>query len=131
MMRLYLSGPMRGLPLLNFPQFHSAAKWLRGQGYEVFNPAEMEDSDEMLNSLARDPLGVTRGCFARDTQWICTQADAVALLPGWHNSKGAKAECYLALAIGEEVYYLYEMPSGEWYLLRAEDLMEPKGVYRG
>lgn len=118
-MKLYLAGPMRGLPLFNFPQFDSAAKWLEGEGHEVFNPAAEDGVADILDQF---PVELARACFARDTQWICLEADAVALLPGWHNSKGAKAECALALAIGLEVYYLHAMPSGEWYLTKVEDL---------
>ena len=39
--RIYLSGPMSGWPDLNFPAFHAAAALLRGQGFEVVNPAEI------------------------------------------------------------------------------------------
>lgn len=44
-MRWYVSGPMTGLPLLNFPAFHAAAAKLRAQGHEVINPAEMDAAD--------------------------------------------------------------------------------------
>ena len=37
---VYLSGPMTGLPDLNFPAFHAAADKLRSQGVQVVNPAE-------------------------------------------------------------------------------------------
>lgn len=120
-MNLYLAGPMRGIPEFNFPQFHSAAAWLRGQGYEVFNPAE-HDAQDTEARYSVDPLGVAREVFGRDTAWICAQADAVATLPGWHNSKGAKAEVALALALGLDVCYLHLIPSGEWRMTRAEDL---------
>lgn len=110
-MKLYLAGPMRGYPEFNFPVFHAAAKWLRGQGHEVFNPAEEDRGGENLREI-----------FARDTSWICGYADGLALLQGWHNSKGAKAELALAQALGLRAYYLYLMPSQEWYLLEAEDL---------
>ena len=39
--RLYLAGPMTGLPELNFPAFHAEAARLRALGYEVVNPAEI------------------------------------------------------------------------------------------
>ena len=113
---------MRGIPEWNFLAFQPAAKWLREQGYTVFNPAEEDDPSQTLDDYERDPLGTARECFARDTQYICKHADAVALLPGWHNSKGADAECALALALGLKVFYLLKMPSGEWFLLEAEDL---------
>jgi len=41
-LRLYLSGPMRGIPEQNHPAFHAAAQRLRLIGHEVYNPAEEE-----------------------------------------------------------------------------------------
>lgn len=40
--KVYLCGPMRGLPKHNFPIFELAAKELRKIGYEVFSPHEHE-----------------------------------------------------------------------------------------
>ena len=40
-MRVYISGPMSGLPELNFPAFHAAAASLRAKGLDVVNPAEI------------------------------------------------------------------------------------------
>jgi hypothetical protein len=90
-MKLYISGPMTGMPELNFPAFHAAAKELRERGYEVCNPAE---KNEEANP---------------DMQWIdymrldikmLMDCDGVAYLPGWENSRGAKIEIELALSLG-------------------------------
>ena len=35
-----------------------------------------------------------------DTKWICENADAIALLPGWEKSSGANAELALGKALG-------------------------------
>ncbi len=43
MKKVYLAGPMRGLPLFNFPAFADAAAKLRAQGYDVFSPAERDE----------------------------------------------------------------------------------------
>ncbi len=93
-MKVYLAGPMRGLPNDNFPAFHYAAAKLRTEGYEVFSPAENE-----AGSGIRDWL-------LTDTAWICQHADAVALLPGWEHSLGARAERALAEAIGATIIIL-------------------------
>src|SRR5262245_30125951 len=93
-MRVYLAGPMRGIPEFNFPAFMAAAKRLRDAGHKVFNPAEKDNerhgtdiskgnatgSEEVAASnygfSLRDALGM-------DLEWICAHADAIALLPGW------------------------------------------------
>lgn len=41
-----------------------------------------------------------------DLGWICAEADAVALLPGWERSKGATAERAAAVALGLEIIEL-------------------------
>jgi hypothetical protein len=43
MKKIYLSGPMTGLPDLNFPAFHAEAARLRALGYDVINPAELPE----------------------------------------------------------------------------------------
>lgn len=40
MRRLYLAGPMTGLPDFNYPAFHAAAAAWRAAGWTVANPAE-------------------------------------------------------------------------------------------
>lgn len=42
MKHLYISGPITGMPDLNFPAFHAAAAALRAAGYTVTNPAELD-----------------------------------------------------------------------------------------
>ena len=98
MTKLYLAGPMRGLPEFNFPAFHAAAAELRAAGYEVFSPAEK--GLEKHAEANQDSLKFRRAVFKLDTAWICEHADGVALLPDWLKSKGAIAEDALARAIG-------------------------------
>ena len=40
MTRVYIAGPMTGLPDFNYPAFNAAAAKLRALGLEVLNPAE-------------------------------------------------------------------------------------------
>ena len=116
-MRIYLGGPMRGIPQFNFPAFYEAARELRAAGHEVFNPAEKDDDiygTDMAKSNATGNEHVAaekhgfdiRRTMEIDCTWICRNADAIALLPGWENSRGVKAEKALAEAIGIEVMYL-------------------------
>ena len=89
-MKIYLSGPMTGLPDFNRPEFNRVAAILRAQGHHVFNPAETDEYEP-------------RQSFAEYTRFICLEADKVVLLKGWQNSKGASVEVKLAVYIGVKV----------------------------
>lgn len=113
-MRIYVAGPMRGIPEFNFPAFNAAAARLRAEGHEVFNPAEKDievhgtdiskgNATGSLDQAAADHGFSLRRALRDDTSWICEHADAVALLPGWQNSKGARAERALAEALGLQI----------------------------
>jgi Domain of unknown function (DUF4406) len=106
--KVYLAGPMRGIPEFNFPAFAAATAQLRALGYEVFSPAEkdIEKHGADINKSATgnlDDIKATgfnlRKTLLLDLTWIAENADAVVVLPGWENSKGANAEVALARAI--------------------------------
>ena len=123
-MKVYLAGPMRDIPEFNFPAFMDAAKRLRAAGFEVFNPAERDESEfgkvseptgdehEFAKIVGLTTMDLRRNCFLADTNWICRYADGIVLLPGWDDSKGARAELALSEALGLEVIeyedWLYE-----------------------
>lgn len=88
-MKVYIAGPMTGLPELNFPAFHAAAATLRAMGHEVINPAELNP----------DPTAEWLDCMRRDIAALVT-CDAVALLPGHDDSRGALIENRLATGLG-------------------------------
>jgi len=108
-MKVYVAGPMRRVSEFNFPAFHQAARILREQGHEVFNPAEADENNGF------DPSGMTghedlshlgfdlRSALGADLAFICHKADAVVVLPGWERSLGATAEVATAKALGLKV----------------------------
>jgi len=102
-MRIYLSGPMTGLPQKNYPAFDAAAAMLRLAGHEVYNPAEWE---------ARHNKGIYNHkiAFADYCVFICREAEAVVVLPGWENSEGATAEVAAARAVGKPILAYAEIP---------------------
>lgn len=106
MKRVYLAGPMRGVPEFNFPAFKRAAAKLRHEGYVVFSPAE-KGQEAVLDKHPglQDDLAFRREVFKYDAIAIC-ESDIIALLPGWEASSGARAEWALACAIGLEFKYL-------------------------
>lgn len=110
-MKLYLAGPMRGIPEFNFPAFHTAADRLRAAGHFVFSPAE-KDNERHGTDISK---GNASGCeevaakehgfnlreaLGADLAFICGHADGVALLDGWERSKGANAERATGEALG-------------------------------
>lgn len=107
---VYLAGPMRGVEHFNFPAFHAAAKGLREQGWGVFNPAEMDEANgfDFMGTTGHEDtasLGFNlREALGADLAFITQRADAVAVLPGWENSKGARAEVATARALGLPVF---------------------------
>jgi predicted RNase H-like HicB family nuclease len=113
-MKIYLAGPMQGYKDFNFPAFMEAATTLRAQGHSVFNPAERDvaahgDSFASATGNLQDiqHTGFSlRDALYHDTKFICLEAEAIALLPGWENSKGARAEHALAVALGHRTIYL-------------------------
>lgn len=115
-MKLYLGGPMRGIPQFNFPAFFAAEEYLKGQGHEVFNPARRDNERHGTDISAGNATGdeaqaaqhgfSLREALNDDTTWISLYAEGIALLPGWERSKGAVAEHALARALNLEVLYL-------------------------
>lgn len=83
---IYLSGPMTGLPGLNYERFREVAAKLRASGHVVYNPADFEH-------VGPFPI---RQAFAEYTAFICNRACTIVMLEGWENSKGATAERALA-----------------------------------
>lgn len=91
MLRIYLSGPMTGLPNENRPAFNAEAARLRALGYQVENPAEL------------NPPGTPRHiCMKVDIQALLG-CDTIALLPGWIDSAGATLERACAVQCGMDV----------------------------
>jgi len=114
-MNIYLAGPMRGIPEFNFPVFNKAAARLRELGHTVFNPAEKGDEALLeTDPELQDNLSFRRKVFKIDTAYICDYADALMMLDGWKQSKGALAEYALAAAIGIPAYEYVDVPPHAW-----------------
>lgn len=140
-MKVYIAGPMSGIPQFNYPAFANMAKDLRkvvtepGQHVEVFSPAEADAPHVQEFALASpdgqfpDPSFAkrwpTHGAFiGLGVQRIIDGAfDAIVVLPGWDTSRGARCEVMAGLASGAKIVkvehayggraYMYEMSRGE------------------
>ena len=88
--RIYISGPMTGYPGCNFAAFHDAAERLARAGWQVFNPAE--------NFGGRTDL--PREAYLRLDLAMLAQCEAIAMLSGWEDSRGARLEYAVARELG-------------------------------
>ena len=86
--RIYIAGPMTGLPEWNYPAFNAQALELRKRGYHVENPAEhgIVEHAEWVDYLRYD-IGRLAAC------------ESIFLLPGWEKSNGARLEVSIAKAL--------------------------------
>lgn len=99
-MKVYVSGPMTGYPGWNIPAFNAAAFRLRQLGHDVLNPAD-GGADNTGKKTWAD--------YLREDIVLVAQADAVAVLPGWQESRGAALEVHIAHALGMTV-----LPIDQW-----------------
>lgn len=99
-MRVYISGPMRGINNDNEAAFREAAHKLRARGHDPINPA--------LN-----PTGLTLSEYMRIDLTFIEACDAILLLPGWQFSMGAKVELAYATYIGKHVFLSIETAAVE------------------
>lgn len=100
-MKIYVAGPMTGYPQLNFPAFHAGAARLRALGYEVVNPAEL-NADAKPDWLQ---------CMRTDIKHL-VDCDAIAMLEGWHHSRGAQLEYTIAMMLGHAVFRAVDIVDG-------------------
>ena len=100
--RLYVSGPMTGLPSLNFPAFIDATRTLRSMGYQVTNPVEIND----------DKNAKWEDCLKKDIEELM-KCDAIVLLDGWSMSRGARLEMYVAAEVGMGILFYKDMVKPE------------------
>lgn len=94
---IYIAGPMSGLPDNNFSKFFDAEARLMSDGWDPINPSRFSGifgerpKEKMLDA-----------CCAAERAAI-PHCDAIYLLKGWENSKGAKRELAVALQHNLEV----------------------------
>ena len=91
-MKLHIIGPMTGLPHLNFPAFHAAAKHLRALGHEVTSAAELFGEMMPDGMPGRGVPNFELRTYIEVGLDAIEQVDAVVVLKGFSVSKGTEAE---------------------------------------
>ncbi len=86
-MKVYIAGPMSGLPGCNRQAFNQVAVVLTLGGHVPLNPAVLPDGLTQADYMA---IGMT----------MLQRAEAIYLLDGWQTSAGARAEFALAEKLG-------------------------------
>lgn len=89
-MKIYIAGPMTGVPNYNRSEFFRVAHELSKEGHIVLNPAAF-------------PVGLTQAQY----MWMCLPmidvCDKVYPLKGWRESVGACQEYQRAIDLGKIV----------------------------
>lgn len=100
-MRLYIAGPMTGLPDFNYPAFFKAAEDLAAIDHEPINPARQRPDVAYQGAKWIDYMRLSLRDIA--------DCEGIATLDGWENSRGARIEVGLARDLDLPV-----RPVGEW-----------------
>ena len=90
--KVYIAGPMSGLPDCNRTAFNLAADYLHALGRVVLNPASL-------------PPGLTEPEYMQIGLSMMMCCDEIYLLDGWGQSFGARAELALANKLDLKIIY--------------------------
>lgn len=98
---IYLAGPMRGYDFQNAPAFDAASAHLRSLGNTVISPPEEDKAagEAYMLEVSKDHQFSEKELarvILRDCSIVCNKIDAIALLPNWFKSKGARVEFALS-----------------------------------
>lgn len=92
--RVYISGPMTGLPEFNKPAFDEAERFLRRIGYEPVNPANIHPPERQKHSD-----------FMREDLKALLDCDSIYMLDGWQKSPGARIEMEVAAITAIPIWF--------------------------
>lgn len=98
-MIVYLCGPITGVADYR-QRFDMAERKLTDLGYTVLNPAIL-------------PEGMSKAAYMRICMAMIESADAVAFIPGWQNSEGARIEAEYCFYTGRKTYALEVLLLGD------------------
>lgn len=101
-MKIYISGPISGRPLAQArADFARAAAAVKRRGHEAVNPCKTQDILRPETTSWRHYMLVSLA--------LLDACDAVLLLDGWQESKGARLEYETAIAQEKPIFAGVEM----------------------
>lgn len=97
---IYISGPITGDKAYR-QKFRAAAEQLKARGYNVVNPAELDD---VLPVESMTWSQILDHCLD-----LLGRCDAVVVLPGWEESRGCNREVGYAQGVGMIILPIEEL----------------------
>lgn len=91
-MKIYISGPMTGIPKNNYPEFERVKNII---GEKAVSPHDIHEGETDLS---------WGGYMKRDIKALM-DCDPIVMLDGWRNSRGAALELHIAFKLGYTIYY--------------------------
>lgn len=110
---IYIAGPMRHYKDFNFPAFDRARDKFLAEGWNVISPADLDRARgiEGIGMRGDEPFTPEQvEQFVREDVEAVIKSDAIYLLNGWENSKGARSEKSVAEWLGREILFEEETP---------------------
>jgi len=95
-MKIYISGPITGMPELNEPAFASASLAIAEKGHVPINPFDV---------CCDIPRGSDWLAYMRADIKAMMDADAVLMLSGWAESRGARIEHSISVFLEIPIYH--------------------------
>jgi hypothetical protein len=92
-LNIYLAGPMTGYPEFNYPAFAEAEARGKSLGLEIHSP------HKNFNEVKTLPYAT----YIRADMAMLLNCNAIALMPGWEKSRGARFELHVAQLLGHKV----------------------------
>ncbi|MDN3696817.1 DUF4406 domain-containing protein [Vibrio cortegadensis] len=98
--KVYIAGPMSGLPEFNRLAFNKMDLKLSNKGFSVLNPALLPD-------------GLSQPEYMDICCSMVRTSDCILMLSGWEHSLGANAEYHLARKLGKIIIHEVKSPGYE------------------
>ena len=110
--RIYIAGPIAGIPDGNREAFALVAQNLKEAGYEPVNPWDIPPvhEGECIGRTVEHEPNHRYGCLLRSDIEALMHCDAIFLMEGWEQSVGAQTEEHVARSLGLAILFEGSFP---------------------